>query len=78
MLVPYKMLSPETLQGLIEDFVTRDGTDNGDETSLEVRSERVKKALDNHTAFIAFDEVTESCYLVLKQDIPPEWLKDLV
>ncbi|MEZ0199252.1 YheU family protein, partial [Pseudomonas qingdaonensis] len=32
MLIPYDQLQAETLTRLIEDFVTRDGTDNGDDT----------------------------------------------
>jgi len=28
--VPYNQLSPEALQGVIEEFVTRDGTDYGE------------------------------------------------
>jgi len=29
MIIPYDKLSPEALQALIEEFVTRDGTDTG-------------------------------------------------
>ncbi|MBW2654812.1 MAG: YheU family protein [Deltaproteobacteria bacterium] len=28
--IPYNQLSPEALQGVIEEFVTRDGTDYGE------------------------------------------------
>ena len=38
MLIPHDQLEPDTLTRLIEDFVTRDGTDNGDETPLETGS----------------------------------------
>lgn len=37
MLIPYDQLEADTLTRLIEDFVTRDGTDNGDDTPLETR-----------------------------------------
>ncbi|HIQ52363.1 MAG TPA: YheU family protein, partial [Pseudomonas pachastrellae] len=37
MLIPYQMLEPATLDALLEDFVTRDGTDNGFDDSLERR-----------------------------------------
>lgn len=37
MLIPAELLQADTLTALIEDFVTRDGTDNGDETPLETR-----------------------------------------
>ena len=46
MLIPYDLLEAETLTNLIEDFVTRDGTDNGDETPLQTRVQRVRHALE--------------------------------
>ena len=45
MLIPHEQLEVDTLTRLIEDFVTRDGTDNGDETPLHTRIERVRHAL---------------------------------
>lgn len=65
MVIPYEQLSPEALQGLIEDFVTRDGTDNGDETPLSVRIERVRSALEKKDAVIVFDPETQQCSLCL-------------
>ena len=36
--IPYDQLNPETLHGVIEEFVTRDGTDYGEiEVSLDTR-----------------------------------------
>jgi uncharacterized protein YheU (UPF0270 family) len=72
MLIPYDQLHPETLTGLIEDFVTRDGTDNGDETPLETRVQRVRHALLRAQAFIVFDPESQQCTLLLKHDVPPE------
>ena len=44
MIIPYEKLSPEALKGLIEEFVTREGTDSGyTEKSLEDNVEMVKK-----------------------------------
>ena len=37
MLIPHTLLDPHTLERLLEDFVTRDGTDNGYEATLEQR-----------------------------------------
>lgn len=45
MLIPYDQLEPDPLTRLIEDFVTREGTDNGDETPLQTRVLRVRHAL---------------------------------
>lgn len=74
MLIPHRMLEADTLTRLIEDFVTREGTDNGDETPLPVRVERVRLALDKGQAVIAFDPDSQQCQLMLKQDVPKEWL----
>ncbi|MBC2678178.1 MULTISPECIES: YheU family protein [Pseudomonas] len=72
MLIPYDHLEADTLTRLIEDFVTRDGTDNGDETPLQTRVERVRHALAKKQAFIVFDPESQQCTLMLKHDIAPE------
>ena len=76
MLIPYDQLEPETLTRVIEDFVTREGTDNGDETPLETRVERGRKALNKGTAVIVFDIDHQQCQLALRRDVPKEWLED--
>ncbi|MBH3428823.1 MAG: YheU family protein [Pseudomonas sp.] len=72
MLIPYDQLEAETLTRLIEDFVTRDGTDNGDDTPLETRVLRVRQALAKKQAFILFDLDSQQCQLLAKHDIPKE------
>ncbi|WP_342624632.1 YheU family protein [Pseudomonas alkylphenolica] len=72
MLIPYEQLEAETLTRLIEDFVTRDGTDNGDDTPLETRVLRVRQALAKKQAFILFDLESQQCQLLAKHDIPKE------
>ena len=47
MLIPQALLEADTLTRLIEDFVTREGTDNGDETPLDTRVLRVRRALSD-------------------------------
>ena len=74
MLIPYDQLAPDTLNRLIEDFVTRDGTDNGDETPLQTRVLRVRQALAKRQAFILFDPDSQQCQLLAKHDVPPELL----
>ncbi len=76
MLIPHDQLEPDTLTRLIEDFVTREGTDNGDETPLPTRVERVRQALRKGTAVIIFDTDHQQCQLVLRRDVPREWLED--
>lgn len=76
MIIPHHLLNAAILQNLIEDFVSRDGTDNGDDTPLSLRVELVKHALEKKLAFIVYDTESEACSLLLKQDIPQEWLDD--
>ncbi|WP_346842331.1 YheU family protein [Metapseudomonas otitidis] len=74
MLIPHHLLEPETLTRLIEDFVTRDGTDNGDETPLDTRVARVRKALEKKKAVILFDPDSQQCQLMLRSEVPRELL----
>ena len=76
MLIPHPLLEADTLTGLIEEFVTREGTDNGDETPLETRVLRVRRALDKGEAVIVFEPDSQQCQLMLKRDVPKEWLQD--
>ena len=75
MLIPYDALEVDTLTRLIEDFVTRDGTDNGDETPLQTRVERVRHALGKKQAFIVFDPESQQCQLLARHDVPKELLE---
>ncbi|KTC03920.1 YheU family protein [Pseudomonas sp. ICMP 10191] len=75
MLIPYDQLEPDTLTRLIEDFVTREGTDNGDETPLQTRVLRVRHALTKGQAVIFFDLESQRCQLMLKHDVPKEFFE---
>jgi uncharacterized protein len=60
--VPFELLAPDTLRRLIEEFVTRDGTDHGDvDHSLEERVLAVRRQLERGEAVIGFDPERESC-----------------
>ncbi|WP_028471221.1 YheU family protein [Neptunomonas japonica] len=68
MIVPIESISTEALEGLIEEFVTRDGTDYGyDETPLISRVEQVKKKLQNKEIVVLFNEATDEVNLVLSE-----------
>lgn len=72
MKIPWQSLSPEALNGLIEEFVTRDGTDYGEiEISLEARILEVQRQLQNEEAFIGYDEESGSCTVLLASGSPP-------
>ena len=62
MIIPHKMLSLEALQGVIEAFVTREGTDYGtQDVSLATKVWQVRQQLDAGTVVLVYDEDTESC-----------------
>jgi uncharacterized protein YheU (UPF0270 family) len=69
-LIPYDQLSSEALTGVIEEFVTRDGTDYGEqEVPLEEKAGRVKRQLETGTAVIVFAPDLETC-TILPADHP--------
>ncbi|QEY12696.1 YheU family protein [Cellvibrio sp. KY-YJ-3] len=69
MIIPYEQLSSDTLQGLIEEFITRDGTDYGvEEVSLATKVEQVKKLLKRREVVVVFDFSTESASLLTRHD----------
>jgi uncharacterized protein YheU (UPF0270 family) len=56
------MLSPDALRGVIEAFVTREGTDYGaQEVLLDIKVFQVQQQLDTGTAVLVYDEATDSC-----------------
>lgn len=64
-LIPHDQLSPEALQGLIEEFVTRNGTDNGDtQTTLAQNVKRVMGQLKRGEAVILYDHITQTANIV--------------
>ncbi len=68
--IQYDQLSPEALEGVIEEFVTRDGTDYGKvEISLETKISQVLAQLKSGRAVIVFDQKSETC-TILKSDDP--------
>ena len=47
MIVPWQSLDPDTLQNLLEEFVSRDGTDYGEqELSLAQKAEQIRLKAD--------------------------------
>ncbi len=67
MIIPYDKLSPEALQALIEEFVTRDGTDTGyEKKSIENDVAMVKRQLKRGDAVIVFDQRTKTSNIVPK------------
>ncbi len=59
--IPLGQLSPESLRSIIEEYVTRDGTDQ-DEASTKIL--RVRELLARGEVEIWFDEATRSCNIL--------------
>jgi uncharacterized protein len=60
-------LSHKALLGLIEEFVTRNGTDTGyTDGSLDENVEMVIRQLKRGDVFIVYDETTETANIVPK------------
>ena len=61
MVIPHRRLSPDALCGVIEAFITREGTDYGlHEVPLATKIAQVRHQLDAGTAVIVYDEATDS------------------
>jgi uncharacterized protein YheU (UPF0270 family) len=69
-IIPHGELSPDTLDNLISEFVTRDGTDYGEqETPLASRIGQVRQLLQRGQVVILFSESTGLCNIVAKDQL---------
>lgn len=60
-IIPIDRLSPEALKGVIEEFISREGTDYGEREASRERSFReVKRKLETGLAVLVFDDETET------------------
>jgi uncharacterized protein YheU (UPF0270 family) len=68
--LPIDRLSPEALQGVIDEFVSRSGTDYGiTEVPLETKIQQVKGQLKSGHAVLVYDSVTKTCNILLVDDL---------
>lgn len=69
MIIPHQQLSADALQGLIEEFITREGTDYGwEEVALASKVAQVKRQIEKGDVVIVFDPASESVGLLTKRD----------
>ena len=61
MRIEHSLLSPTALRAVVQEFVTRDGTDY---SSVERRIESVLRQLAAGRAELHFDDQTETCNIV--------------
>ncbi|MET4695453.1 YheU family protein [Endozoicomonas lisbonensis] len=69
MIIPYKEIEPDTLNNLIEEFVTRDGTDNGYDQPLEQKVGSILKQLKQGEVVIVFDPNLDSVNIVPRNTV---------
>jgi uncharacterized protein YheU (UPF0270 family) len=74
-IIPFDQLSPEALTGVIEAYVTREGTDygHGAPLPLETKVGQVRRQVMDGRAIIVFDAEIQSCNIIPQQDLPPDW-----
>jgi len=61
MRIPHTSLSPATLRAVVQEFVTRDGTDH---SSIQRRIESMLLQLETGHVELHFDDETETCNIV--------------
>ena len=68
-IIPVNKLSAGALKGVIEEFISRSGTDYGAiEASLETSIRQVKAKLKDKSAVLVFDDETETTNIFLSDD----------
>ena len=68
--IPKERLEPETLRRLIEEYVSREGTDYGGHVySLDQKIAHVMQQLERGAAVIVFDTELESCNIITKEQL---------
>ncbi len=65
--IPHTLLSSEALRAIVEEFVTRDGTDH---SSIELRIETVLLQLHTGRVVLHFDGEPPTCNIVPAEDNP--------
>jgi uncharacterized protein YheU (UPF0270 family) len=66
--VPPAELSAEALQGVIESFVLREGTEYGEQdVPFQTKVLQVRRQLDRREAEIVFDQNTETIDIVVRK-----------
>lgn len=67
--IPWQSLSPEALQGILEAFVLREGTDYGQqEVCHEKKTQQLLQQLQKGEIKVVFDATSESVTLMTKKD----------
>jgi uncharacterized protein YheU (UPF0270 family) len=69
MRIPHTQLSSAVLRAVVEEFVTRDGTDH---SAVERRVEKVLRQLHAGQVELHFDRETQTCNILSVEENPPD------
>lgn len=76
LVIPHGELSADALQGVIESFVLREGTEYGEhDYSLEQKVAHVLRQLERGEARVVFDADTETVHIVVTRSLPARALR---
>lgn len=68
-IIPVQKLSPEALRGIVAEFISRAGIDDGaDESSRERNFRQVSQKLATGAALLLFDDETQTTNILLADD----------
>lgn len=71
--IPPDALNAETLDAVLAEIATRDGTDYGEvETPLSTRVDQLRRRLAGGAAVLVFDEESETCSVVPTEQAPAD------
>ncbi len=63
-------MSQEALDGLVEEFVTREGTDYGmEECTLDMKIGAVVSQIERRDVVIVFDPESQTCNILTKEEL---------
>lgn len=69
LIIPSEKLQPATLNRLIEEFVTREGTDYGFiEKDLASKCKAVRAQIETGRALVVFDRLSETTHILTRED----------
>ncbi|WP_444912582.1 YheU family protein [Microbulbifer sp. PAAF003] len=73
MIIPFEQLDADSLQSLLEEYATREGTEYGErEVELVDKVASLRRQLQSGQVVIWFEPGEETVNLVLAEDLPPD------
>jgi uncharacterized protein YheU (UPF0270 family) len=75
--IPHEALHPDTLRNLVEEYVTREGTDYGERLySLDDKVAQVLQQLEQGKVILLYDPDSATCQLEVRERVPHHLLHD--